>query len=81
MDSPFGQLLWYWGTSLLLAGLLFFPASKLVGVIAVRRLERRMGHASDEAERQRVLRRARLIAGVLAITFAFLFNHTLISRE
>ena len=79
LDSPLGQFVWFWGTSLLLAGLLFIPTSKLIGGIAVRRLEKRLGRTSDDAERRRVLRRARLIGGVVAITFAFLFNKALLS--
>ncbi|MCH8843188.1 MAG: hypothetical protein IID61_09445 [SAR324 cluster bacterium] len=79
MESPLGQILWFWGTSLFLAVLLFFPTSKLIGGIAVRRLEKRLGRASDDSERHRVLRRARLIGGVVAITFAFLFNRALLS--
>ncbi len=79
LDSPLGHFVWFWGTSLVLAGLLFFPTSKLIGGIAVRRLEKRLGRASDDAERHRVLRRARLIGGIVAITFAFLFNKVLLS--
>ena len=77
MDIQPAVMLWYWVSTLLLAGLLYYPVSKLIWIVRVRGLERRLGRASDDDERSRERRRARLIGGVLSITFAFLFNGTL----
>ncbi len=71
-------LLWYWGTSFLLALLLYFPITKLIWTIQVRKLERKLGRATTENEREQQHRRAKMIAGVIAITFSFLFNRTLL---
>lgn len=70
--------LWYGFTSLLLAALLFVPVSRLIWVMRVRALERRNGRPSSLEERARERRRARLWAGLIAITFAFLFNRVLL---
>ena len=78
---PPTQFLWYWGTTLLLAVLLFFPVSKLIWVMGVRRLERRLGRPCTEEERTGRLRTARMLAALIAVTFAFLYNQTLVSPQ
>ncbi len=57
----------------LLAVLLFFPVSKLIWVLSVRRLQRKLGRELDEAELQGQSRRARVIAAVLCLPFAYFF--------
>ncbi len=74
-----GQHIYFWGTTLLLAVLLYFPVVKLIWVRRVRRLERRLGRTGNEEERQAERRRARMIGGIVAITFAFIFNRVLLS--
>lgn len=74
-----GQHIYFWGTTLLLAVLLYFPVVKLIWVRRVRRLERRLGRTGNEEERQAERRRARMIGGIVAITFAFIFNRALLS--
>ncbi len=59
---------------LVLTALLFFPASRLIWVLSVRRLQRRLGRELDEAEIQGQLRRARVIAVVLCLPFSYLFT-------
>jgi hypothetical protein len=61
-----------------LAGLLFWPVSKLVWVMSVRRLERRLGQPLSEQERQGQLNRARFLALVLCVAFSALFNYQLL---
>ncbi len=73
-----GQHIYFWGTTLLLAVLLYFPVVKLIWVRRVRRLERRLGRTGNEEERQAERRRARMIGGIVAITFAFIFNRVLL---
>ena len=58
----------------LLAVLLFFPVSKLIWVLSVRRLQRKLGRELGEAELQGQLRRARVIAIVLCLPFSYLFS-------
>ena len=78
MQQPLLQLIWYWGTTVLLAVLLFFPITKLIWVRQVRRLERKLGRAATEEERQGQLRSARMMGAFIAVTFAFLYNRTLV---
>lgn len=62
----------------MLAGLLFWPVSKLVWVMSVRRLERRLGQPLCDQERQGQLNRARFLAMVLCVAFSALFNYQLL---
>ena len=57
-----------------LAALLFLPVTRLIWVMSVRRLERRQKRRLEEAERGAQLRRARVLATVVALVFSFLFN-------
>lgn len=63
---------------LILTALLLFPVSKLVWVLSVRRLERRLKRKLSEEEIDGQLRRARLIAVMLALLFSFLFSANII---
>ena len=71
MDA--GQV-WFMGTTAILAALLYFPISKLVWVLSVRRLEKKLVRSTTEEERQGQLARARFIGIVVALVFAALFN-------
>lgn len=57
-----------------LALLLFFPVSKLVWTLSVRRLQRRLQRELTREELQGQLNRARFIAILLCAIFSFLFN-------
>ncbi len=72
--SPF----YFAGSVVLLALLLFFPVSKLVWVLSVRRLERKTERKLSEQEVQGQLRRARILAALLVFIFSFLFSVSLI---
>lgn len=72
---------YYWLSVVVLAALLFFPASKLVWVLAVRRLERKQGHPLSDAERQGQLNRARFIAIVVCVIFSALFNYQILDMS
>ncbi len=67
-------MVYYAVTTVILAALLFVPAAKLIWVLSVRRLERRTRQRLSEAERRGQLRRARVIAAVVTVLFAALFN-------
>ena len=63
---------------LVLAGLLFIPASKLIWVMSVRRLQRKTSHELSESEIQGQKNRARIIALVLVGVFSWFFNLNLL---
>ena len=67
---------WLWVAALAFA--LFWPVSKLVWVMSVRRLERRLGHPMSDQDRQGQLNRARFLAIVVCIAFSALFNYHLL---
>ena len=57
-----------------LAALLFFPVSKLIWVMSVRRLERKLERPLADEERHGQLNRARIIAALISVAFSWLFN-------
>ncbi|MCK5361932.1 MAG: hypothetical protein KAR22_03130 [Gammaproteobacteria bacterium] len=59
---------------LLLAALLFWPMSKLIWVLSVRRLQRKLARALDEKEIAGQITRARLISVFVSLLFSFLYN-------
>ncbi len=65
-----GFILWV----LILAGLLFYPVSKLIWVVSVRRLQKRWGRELSPKELQGQLNRARVIAVLVALVFSFFYN-------
>ena len=72
------QQLWFLISVAVLAVLLFFPVSKLIWVLSVRRLQRRSGRELSEVELEGQRRRARVIAAFVALIFSFLFNANLL---
>lgn len=69
---------YYAVTTVILAALLFVPAARLIWALSVRRLERRTEHRLSDGERRGQLRRARVIAAVVTVAFAALFNGQLL---
>ncbi len=61
-------------STVVLAALLYFPVSRMVWVLSVRRLERRRGEHLDEKERIGQRNRARFIAVLITLPFSALFN-------
>jgi dolichol kinase len=59
---------------IILALLLFFPVSKLVWVMSVRRLQRKLKRELSQEEINGQLTRSRLIALFIVILFSILFN-------
>ncbi|MGF1475382.1 MAG: hypothetical protein ACFB6S_07450 [Geminicoccaceae bacterium] len=70
--------IYYWGSVLLLTGLLVFPVGRMIWVLSVRRLERKRGHTLSDVEQLGQRRRALFIALVLCATFSALFNYQLL---
>ncbi|MFQ5785278.1 MAG: hypothetical protein ACE5H8_10700 [Alphaproteobacteria bacterium] len=71
-------MLYYVVTTAILAFLLFFPVSRLILVVSVRRLERKTRTKLSERELAGQRTRARFIAIIAVVPFAALFNYTLI---
>jgi hypothetical protein len=68
------EMLWFYGWSALLALMLFFPVSKLVWTLSVRRQERKLKRKLSEDEIKGQLSRARFITIFVVVIFALLFN-------
>ena len=66
---------------LLLAALLFLPVRQLIWVMTVRRAERKLGSATDEAERLRLKRRAGVTAALLCFVFSALYVMSLFGER
>ncbi len=65
-------------STLILAALLFFPVSKMIWALSCRRLHRRLQRELTESELSGQLRRARVVASILVLIFAYLFNSRLV---
>lgn len=57
-----------------LAALLFWPMSKLIWVLSVRRLQRKRERELDEQEIAGQMNRARIISVFVSLLFSFLYN-------
>ena len=70
MSPQLAFFLWW----LLLSAMLFYPVSKLIWVMSVRRLQKKLARQLDEQELLGQKRRARVLAVFLVMTFAFIYN-------
>lgn len=68
------QTLWFFGSSAILAALLFIPVSKLVWTLSVRRQERKLKRKLEDSEVEGQLNRARFITIFVVLAFALMFN-------
>ena len=59
---------------LLLAGLLFWPASNIIWTLSARRLQRRLNRELSQQEALGQRKRARFIAFFVVLIFSYLFN-------
>ena len=57
-----------------LATLLFFPVSKLIWVVSVRRMQRKLGRELSDSEMDGQKGRARFITVFVVLLFSWLFN-------
>ncbi len=62
----------------ILALLLFFPVSRIIWVLSVRRLRRSRKQELDEGEIQQQRQRARVIGAIVSLMFSYLFNAQLL---
>ncbi len=70
---------YYWVSSLVFAFLLFFPTSKLIWSLRIRKAEKKLQRVTTEEERDREKKIARFISVILVVFFALLFNRNLLS--
>ena len=68
------QYVWFFGWSAVLAAMLFFPVSKLVWTLSIRRQERKQQRKLNDTELSGQLQRARFLTFFLVIIFALMFN-------
>lgn len=61
----------------ILAILLFFPTSKLIWTVSVRRLQKKIKTELSNTELEGQLKRARIIAIFVVLIFSYLFNVSL----
>ena len=66
------------GSVLVLALFLWFPVSKLVWTVSVRRLTKKLARELSTSEIAGQYARARFIAVFVSLTFSFLFNAQLL---
>ncbi len=66
--------LFFTASVIVLTLLLFFPVSRLIWVLSIRRLEKKTRQTLTPAERQQQLNRARIIALLIALIFSLFFN-------
>ena len=78
MSASAGSLVWFWITTWLLAVLLYLPVHRLIWVMRVRRLEARTGNKPTDEEVEALRLKTRIIAGIIVVTFAYLFNHVVL---
>jgi hypothetical protein len=78
MSASTSSLVWFWITTWLLAALLYFPVHRLIWVMRVRRLEARTGNKATDEEVEALRVKTRLVAGLIVLTFGYLFNHVVL---
>lgn len=71
-------MLFFLVSVIVLALLLFFPITKLIWVISVRRLQRKLKRELNESELAGQMTRARFISIFVSLLFSYLFNLNLI---
>jgi len=71
-------MLYFLVSIFVLALLLFFPITKLIWVISVRRLQRKLKRELNETELAGQMTRARFISIFVSLLFSYLFNLNLI---
>ncbi len=69
--SPQLEFFLWW---LLLSALLFYPVSKLIFVLSVRRLQKKLGRYLEAEELLGQTRRARVLSVLLVMGISFIYN-------
>ncbi len=73
-------VLWYGITSFILGVVLFFPLRKIILAMSVNRMARKEKREVTEAEVARIKKRVTVIAAIIAVTFAFIYNRVVMFK-
>jgi len=65
---------WYGISSFLFGVLLFFPTKKLFMALNINRLQARENRTITDEELMKLTKKVNIIAGIIAMTFAFFYN-------
>lgn len=71
-------MLYFLVSVFVLALLLFFPISKLIWTLSVRRLQRKLNRELNETELAGQMTRARFVSIFVSLLFSYLFNLNMI---
>ena len=71
-------MLYFLVSVVVLALLLFFPISKLIWTLSVRRLQRKLNRELNETELAGQMTRARFVSIFVSLLFSYLFNLNMI---
>ncbi len=74
------MLAWYGISSVVFGVVLFFPVRHLLLAINVNRHQRKVQRAITDEEREILKKKVTVVAAVLAVTFAFLYNRFLFAK-
>ena len=72
------QITVYWLWVIAMAAALFYPVSRLIWVVSIRRLQKKLQTSLSEEEVRGQKQRAHVIAIVLCTAFSMLFNFRLL---
>ncbi len=74
------MLIWYGISSIVFGVALFFPMRHLILAINVNRHQRKVQRAITGDERELLRKKVTVVAAILALTFAFLYNRFLLAK-
>jgi len=71
---------WYCITSILFGVILFFPVRKFILVLNINRQQSRLKREITAEEHEVLKRKVAIIAAIISITFAFIYNKILMLK-
>ena len=74
------MVVWYGASSLLFGLILFLPTRKFILAVSVNKHQRKVKRDLTEDELLRLRKKINLIAAVLSMTFAFLYNRFILFK-
>ncbi|RMG66914.1 MAG: hypothetical protein D6710_11955 [Nitrospirae bacterium] len=75
-----GLIIWYGISSFVFGLLLFFPTRKLILAMSVNRIQRRTQREITSEELAKLKRKVTIIAAIVSLSFAFLYNRVLMFK-
>ena len=71
---------WYGITSFIFGILLFFPLRKLMMALNINKFQAKNKRAITEEEKQAIRKKVNVIAGIIAMSFAFFYNKYMVIK-